>query len=108
MSMLIPVAHFLADATSQLNSGINAACGGNASCNQTTINALFSKIANAMIFVIGALSVIMIIFGGLRYVISRGDSAQIAAAKNTIIYAVAGLVVAIASYAIVNFVVTKI
>jgi len=102
------IATFLADATGALNTGLDAACG-TSSCNRgTTVNSLFANIANAMIFIIGALSVIMIIFGGIRYVISRGDSAQITAAKNTLIYAVGGLVVAIAAFAIVKFVITNI
>lgn len=67
---------------------------------------LVSTVTNALLFVIGAISVIMIIVGGIRYVISNGDSAQITAAKNTILYAVIGLAIAVLAYAIVNFVVT--
>ncbi len=100
---------FLADATTAIKGGADAACGGGASCNTaTTLPSLFKNITNTMIFVIGALSVIMIIFGGIRYVISRGDATAIKDAKNTIIYAVAGVVVAIAAFAIVNFVITNI
>jgi len=69
---------------------------------------LVSTVTNALLFIIGAISVIMIIVGGIRYVISNGDSAQITAAKNTILYAVIGLVIALLAYAIVNFVVTNI
>jgi ABC-type Fe3+ transport system permease subunit len=100
---------FLADASSSILGGANAACGNGASCNtSTTVPTLFKSITNTMIFVIGALSVIMIIFGGVRYVISRGDAAAVKDAKNTIIYAVAGVVVAIAAFAIVNFVIKSI
>jgi hypothetical protein len=49
----------------------------------------------------------MIIYGGIQYVISVGDSGKVAKAKNTIIYAVVGLIVAILSYAIVNFVISQ-
>ena len=66
---------------------------------------LVSTITNALLFIIGAISVIMIIVGGIRYVISNGDSTQITAAKNTILYAVIGLVIAVLAYAIVRFVV---
>jgi hypothetical protein len=97
----------LADATSQITTGINAACGS--ACNKgSTVNTIFSGIANALIFIVGAVSVIMIIIGGLRYVTANGDSKATTTAKDTILYSVVGLVVAIASYAIVNFVVTKI
>ena len=50
------------------------------------------------------IAVIKIVIGGIRYATSGGDSTQIQAAKNTILYAVVGLVVAIMAFAIVNFV----
>ncbi len=100
---MIEFSSFLADATGAINSGAQQACG--TSCNTgTTIQGLFKAATNTMIFLVGALSVIMIIFGGIRYVISRGDSKSVEAAKNTIIYAIAGVVVSIAAYAIVTFV----
>jgi multisubunit Na+/H+ antiporter MnhB subunit len=54
--------------------------------------------------VLGAIAVIMIVIGGIRYTLSNGESAAITGAKNTILYAVIGLVVALLAYAIVNFV----
>lgn len=65
------------------------------------------KVVNVLLWVIGVLSIIMIIFGGIRYVISTGDSGKVKAAKDTIMYAIIGLIVAILSAVIVNFVVTK-
>ena len=52
----------------------------------------------------GAVSVLMIIIGGFRYVISGGDSNGIQGAKNTIIYALVGLVIVLFSQIIVRFV----
>jgi multisubunit Na+/H+ antiporter MnhB subunit len=49
----------------------------------------------------------MIIIGGIRYTTSNGESSQIKSAKDTIMYAVIGLVVAILAYSIVNFVVDQ-
>jgi hypothetical protein len=63
------------------------------------------NVINVLLYIIGAVAVIMIVIGGLRYTISNGDSSQITGAKNTILYAVVGLVVAILAYAIVNFIV---
>lgn len=63
-----------------------------------------SMITNVMLYIVGAIAVIMIVFGGLRYVVSGGSSTQITAAKNTILYAVIGLIIAIMAYAIINFV----
>jgi cytochrome bd-type quinol oxidase subunit 2 len=92
----------LADATTSINQGVTAACSG--SCNNTSVNAIFAGVANALVFLVGAVSVIMIILGGLKYVTSNGDSKQTESAKNTILYAVVGLVVAMASFAIITFV----
>jgi hypothetical protein len=65
---------------------------------------VFSEITNVLLFVIGAVAVIMIVIGGLRYVISGGNAQQVQAAKNTILYALVGVVIAILAYAVVNFV----
>ena len=65
---------------------------------------IFHTIANVLIYIVGAVAVIMLIIGGLRYVISQGDKSNVESAKNTILYAVIGIVVAILAYAIVNFV----
>lgn len=65
---------------------------------------LIGKIVNTLLFVVGALSVVMIIVGGIYYTISTGDSGRVSRAKNTIMYAVVGLVVSFLAYAIVNWV----
>lgn len=65
---------------------------------------IIKNVINTLLFVLGMIAVIMIVIGGIRYSTSGGDSTQIQAAKNTILYAVVGLVVAILSFAIVNFV----
>lgn len=62
-------------------------------------------IVNILLFILGAIAVIMIIIGGIRYTTSNGDAGSIKSAKDTILYAVVGLVVAILAYAIVNFVI---
>lgn len=69
---------------------------------------LFTQIVNILLFIIGAVAVIMIIVGGIRYVTSNGDQAHVKAAKDTIMYAIIGLVVAILAYAIVNFLVSNV
>ena len=64
-------------------------------------------VVNVLLFLLGAIAVLMIIIGGIRYVLSNGESSQVTAAKNTIMYAVIGLIVALLAYAIVNFVVDQ-
>lgn len=69
---------------------------------------LFNKVTNALIFVIGAVSVLMLIIGGLRYVLSAGNSSSVEGAKNTILFAIIGIVVAAMAFAIVTFVINRI
>lgn len=69
-------------------------------------DSVFQTVTNLMLFLIGAISVVMLIYGGIRYTISQGDSTAVTNAKNTIMYAVIGIVIAILAFAIVNFVVT--
>lgn len=66
---------------------------------------VFTTVTNIMLFLVGAISVIMVVIGGLRYVISGGNSTNITTAKNTILYAVIGLVISLLAYALVNFVI---
>jgi hypothetical protein len=70
-------------------------------------NSIFQTVANILIFIVGAVAVIMLIIGGLRYVLSSGDDKAVQGAKNTILYAIIGVVVAILAFAAVNFVVTQ-
>lgn len=65
---------------------------------------IFRTITNVLLFLIGAIAVIMLIIGGIRYTISGGDSTAVTSAKNTILYAVVGIIVALLAYAVVNFV----
>jgi len=67
-------------------------------------NGIFKSITNILLFIIGAISVIMLIIGGIRYVVSGGDQSAVQSAKNTILYAIVGIVVAFLAYAAVNFV----
>jgi len=73
----------------------------------TNVGDIIKTIVDVMLFILGAIAVIMIVIGGIRYTISQGDSTAVTAAKNTILYAVIGLIVALLAYAIVHFVVTQ-
>jgi hypothetical protein len=66
---------------------------------------VFQTVVNVMLFLIGAVAVIMLIYGGIRYTVSGGDAKNVTAAKNTILYAIVGIVVAVLAFAIVNFVI---
>jgi len=86
------------------------ACSGNnaALCKSSTGSGLFGVIKiviQVMLLIGGVIAVIMIILGGLRYMTSNGDQADVKSAKDTILYAIVGLVVAISGYSIVTWVV---
>ncbi len=92
-------------ASQGIEAGINCAQGegvpGNLFQGEDSI---FTTVVNVLLFVIGAISVIMLIYGGIRYTTSGGNSANVTAAKNTILYAIIGLIVAFLAFAIVNWV----
>jgi hypothetical protein len=70
-------------------------------------DSMIKTAVNTFLFVIGAVAVFIIILGGFKYVTSNGDAAAVKSAKDTVLYAVIGLIVAITAYAIVNFVIDR-
>jgi len=106
---LIPVA-VSADIQNQLCAGTNLATGdsGN-SCDDGTANSsglgdIAAKVVNFLSLVVGIIAVIMIIVGGFRYITSGGESGNVSGAKNTLIYAIVGLVIVALAQFIVHFV----
>ncbi len=73
--------------------------------NGGAITNIFRTVVNIILFLVGAVAVIMLIIGGFRYVTSNGDAAAVKGAKDTILYAIIGIVVAFLAYAAVSFVV---
>lgn len=71
------------------------------------VDNVVTQVINIVSLLVGVAAVIMIMVGGLRYVTSNGDSGQVGNAKNTILYAVVGLVVVALAQIIVRFVVSK-
>ncbi len=69
------------------------------------VGGLIANVINVLLFVVGIISVIVIIVGGIMYATSAGDAGTVTKAKNTILYAVVGLAIAFFAYAIVNWVV---
>ncbi|HEY1085894.1 MAG TPA: hypothetical protein VGE34_04180 [Candidatus Saccharimonadales bacterium] len=87
-----------------IEGGADAARGTDQTDQLFGNSGVFGTITDVLLFVLGAISVIMIIIGGLRYVVSGGNSANVTAAKNTILYAIVGIIIALLSYAIIKFV----
>jgi len=121
--LVIPVIALGLGLFTPMTTSVNAqACGdgtlaGGALCSKSTNtdtpgcllgeNCVFTTIVNVALYIIGAVSVLMLIYGGIRYTMSGGDTAAVTAAKSTIMYAVIGVVVALLAYAIVNFVLVE-
>lgn len=87
--------------------------GDYASCYSGNQSGVFSNsdlmgtltvIINVVVGVVGFIAVVMIVMGGISFATSQGDTARVAKARNTILYGVVGLVVALLAFAIVNFV----
>ena len=71
--------------------------------NQLDVSSL-DRILGLVYFIAGAVAVIMIIIGGMNYVLSSGDTGKLTKAKNTILYSVIGLVIVLGAFAITNIV----
>ena len=76
--------------------------------NGKSLMEVVQTVLNVIISVLGIVTVIMIIVGGVQYMTSQGDPAKATKARNTILYGVIGLIVALLSFAIVNFVLKEV
>ncbi len=100
-----------ASAKDEICSGVGAASGASGCstpAGSPTVNSVINTVINILSAFVGIVAVIMIVFAGFRYVTSGGDSSKVTSAKNTLIYAIVGIVVAGVSQLIVRYVVTKI
>ncbi|MEI6228504.1 MAG: hypothetical protein WCP11_00530 [Candidatus Saccharibacteria bacterium] len=80
-------------------------CQEQGRANGKSLTSMIPTVINIMLYALGAISVIMVIVGGIRYTTSAGNDAAVKKAKDTIMYAVIGVVVALLAYAVVNLVV---
>lgn len=77
------------------------------STQESDVNSLISAVINIFSIVVGIIAVVMIIFGGFRYITSGGDSTKVTSARNTILYAIIGLIIVALAQFIVKFVLKK-
>lgn len=82
-------------------------CSGGAAASQQ-VNTIITTVINILSWIVGIAAVIMIIIGGFRYITSGGDSGNVNGAKNTILYAIVGLVVVALAQIIVQFVLNRV
>lgn len=102
-AVLAPVAGAQSNAGQQLLDG----AGGTGQEGGPEVEDTIKTITNVLLFIIGAVAVIVIIAGGVMYTVSGGDAGRAKSAKDTIFYAVIGLIVALVAYAVVNFVINQ-
>ena len=91
-----------ADSRDEAQNGAKLVDGGGSA--KQDLPDIITTIINVMLFIAAALAVIMIIYGGIRYITAHGDEKQVKVAKDTIVYSVAGLIIAILAYALVTFI----
>jgi uncharacterized membrane protein len=95
--------------SANLNNGVNTALDNGSGCSTTpggtsTLASLAKTVVNVFSLIVGIAAVIMIIYGGLRYITSGGESSNVGNAKNTLIYAIIGLIIVALAQTIVHFV----
>ena len=83
------------------------ACVGGDEDPGEKVNALITQVINIFSVIVGIIAVIMIIWGGLKYITSGGDSGNVTGAKNTILYAIIGLIIVALAQFIVRFILSK-
>ena len=88
-----------------VSDGINAAKTDDMPSDLLGNGGVVDSITSTILYVLGFISVVMLIIGGVKYALSAGDAKAVTDAKNTILYALIGLAIAILSYSIVKFVV---
>jgi hypothetical protein len=71
------------------------------------VDSLVKQIINIFSVIVGIVAVIMIIYGGFKYITSGGDSGNVTGAKNTILYAIIGLIIVALAQFVVRFVLSK-
>lgn len=76
-------------------------CGGG---GEADLQGNVKNILNTVYFWVAIIAVIVIIIGGVKYMTSQGDASKIKSAKDTILYAIIGLIVTLLAFAITNFI----
>lgn len=109
---MVGVASAASDIQTNLGCGSNLSPDATGGCDTTSgsshVSGTIKNLVNIFSAVVGIISVLMIIFGGLKYITSGGDSNNVSSAKNTIIYAILGLVVVALAQFIVQLVLNKV
>lgn len=88
--------------------GANSTYCQNKSEGETKVKSVMKSVVDVLLMTVGVISIIMIVVGGIMFALSSGDASKVTKARNMVIYAVVGLVVALFASAIINFVFNKV
>lgn len=119
IGLAAPMAQAQGDVQQQINNGLCAGsnlqleptgneCQQSANSANQSIDKFVHTVVNIFSAVVGIVAVIMIIAGGFRYVTSGGSDTSVTSAKNTILYAIIGLIIVALSQILVRFTLSKI
>lgn len=104
-----PGAVYAEDPQGEICKGIGAVSGsGNDCSSDVSLTEIVRNVINIFSIIIGIVAVIMIMVGGFRYITAAGDSSRLSGARNTIVFAIVGLVVAALAQVIVRFVLSNV
>ncbi len=84
--------------------GIGATGGNCDNSSGASVSLLVGNVINILSWIVGIVAVFMLIIGGMKFILSSGDANGIQSARNTIIYALVGVVVAALAQVMVRFV----
>lgn len=106
--LLAPQTSYAACPASGSSSGkVLEGVGNTGPCNEDALDKTISQVVKILSYIAGALAIIMVIVAGFKYITSGGDSGRVGSAKNTLIYALVGLAIAVLAQALVHFVLAK-
>jgi uncharacterized membrane protein YidH (DUF202 family) len=108
LSLSLPASVYATTAQDEICMGVNVDDAGCAAADDSSLRGIIHAAINLFSVTIAIVAVVMIIYAGFRYVTSEGDNSQIAAAKNTLLYAVVGIVIVAMAQLIVRFVVDNV
>lgn len=77
------------------------------SCSSSGVNDFVATIVRILSIVIGIVAIIMIMAAGFKYITSGGEASKVSNAKNTLIYALIGIIIAVLAQVIVRVVVNE-
>ena len=95
----------LCQGTNNAATGSNDQGCGTSGTGTADLSGVAQKIVNIFSIIVGIVAVIMIIYGGFKYITSGGDSNNVSSAKNTLIYAIIGLIIVALAQIIVHYVI---